>query len=228
MAGLTFPFEGQQASEAEIPNMLSHPDAKKRQEAGASLAGVLQANQKLFTLIINVIAKDRDIDDQWRGFETPVSSRNLANDVDDHVVSALAEAVTSRMSDVSHRYYRLKAKWFGKDSLNWWDRNAPLLGDDDRRYSWEEAKTIVIESFAAFDADMAAIARTFFDKGWVDAAISPGKASGAFSHPTVPSAHPYILMNFAGKARDVMTLAHEMGHGIHQVLAAEQLSLIHI
>ena len=226
MAGLTFPFEGQQVSEAEILNMLSHPDAKKRQEAGASLAGVLQANQKLFTLIINVIAKDRDIDDQWRGFKTPVSSRNLANDVDDHVVSALAEAVTSRMSDISHRYYRLKAKWFGKDSLNWWDRNAPLLGDDDRRYSWEEAKTIVIESFAAFDEDMAAIARTFFDKGWVDAAISPGKASGAFSHPTVPSAHPYILMNFAGKARDVMTLAHEMGHGIHQVLAAEQGALM--
>ena len=169
MAGLTFPFEGQQVSEAEILNMLSHPDAKKSKEAGASLAGVLQENQKLFTLIINVIAKDRDIDDQWRGFETPVSSRNLANDVDDHVVSALAEAVTSRMSDISHRYYRLKAKWFGKDSLNWWDRNAPLLGDDDRRYSWEEAKTIVIDSFAAFDEDMAAIARkpSLIRAGWM-------------------------------------------------------------
>ena len=226
MAGLTFPFEGQQVSEAEILNMLSSPDSAQRKEAGLSLSSVLKENEKLFTLILNVIAKDRDIDDKWRGFETPMSSRNLGNDVDDHVVSALAETVTSRMSDISHRYYALKAGWFGSSKLAWWDRNAPLLGDDDRRYSWEEAKEIVLSSFAAFDEEMAEIAKGFFDKGWIDAAISPGKASGAFSHPTVPSAHPYILMNFAGKARDVMTLAHEMGHGIHQVLAARQGALM--
>ena len=206
--------------------MLSSPDAGQRKEAGASLSSVLKENEKLFTLILNVIAKDRDIDDKWRGFKTPVSSRNLGNDVDDHVVTALADTVTSRMADISHRYYALKAGWFGSSKLAWWDRNAPLLGDDDRRYSWEEAQQIVLESFADFDEEMAEIAKGFFDKGWIDAAISPGKASGAFSHPTVPSAHPYILMNFAGKARDVMTLAHEMGHGIHQVLAARQGALM--
>ena len=222
VAGLTFPFEGGRVSEAEILNMLSSSDAAKRKEAGASLAAILKENEKLFTLIINVIAKDRDIDDKWRGFKTAVSSRNLANDVDDHVVTALVDAVTSRMPDISHRYYALKAKWFGGDKLAWWDRNAPLIGDNDRHYSWQEAKDIAISSFAAFDPEMAEIATEFFDKGWVDAAVVAGKASGAFSHPTVPSAHPYILMNFAGKARDVMTLAHEMGHGIHQVLAARQ------
>ena len=226
MAGLGFEFEGATVSEAEILNMLSSTNAGQRREAAASFTKVLKENEKLFTLILNVIAKDRDIDDQWRGFKTPISSRNLANDVDDHVVDALAEAVTSRMGDISHRYYQMKARWFGGETLAWWDRNAPLLGDDDRHYSWDEAVTIVTESFAAFDPEMAEIANEFFDKGWVDAGISQGKASGAFSHPTVPSAHPYILMNFAGKARDVMTLAHEMGHGIHQVLAARQGALM--
>ena len=226
MAGLSFEFEGAMVSEAEILNMLSSPNAGQRREAASSFTKVLKDNEKLFTLILNVIAKDRNIDDKWRGFQTPISSRNLANDVDDHVVEALAEAVTSRMGDISHRYYQMKARWFGSETMPWWDRNAPLLGDDDRHYSWDEAKAIVIESFAAFDQEMADIAKMFFDKGWVDAGITPGKASGAFSHPTVPSAHPYILMNYAGKARDVMTLAHEMGHGIHQILAARQGALM--
>ena len=226
MAGLTFDFEGNKVSEAEILNMLSSPNASQRREAAESFTKVLKENEKLFTLVLNVIAKDRNIDDKWRGFKTAVSSRNLANDVDDHVVDALADAVTSRMKDISHRYYQMKARWFGSETLAWWDRNAPLLGDDDRRYSWEEAKQIVCDSFAAFDGEMASIAQEFFDKNWVDAGITTGKASGAFSHPTVPSAHPYILMNFAGKARDVMTLAHEMGHGIHQVLASRQGALM--
>ena len=226
MAGLTFDFEGKTVSEAEILNMLSSTDSGQRREAASAFTTVLKQNEKLFTLILNVITKDRDIDDKWRGFQTPVSSRNLANDVDDHVVDALAGAVSQRMSDISHRYYQMKARWFGSETLAWWDRNAPLLGDDDRLYSWEEAKQIVCDSFAAFDQEMAEIATMFFEKGWVDAGISPGKASGAFSHPTVPSAHPYILMNFSGKARDVMTLAHEMGHGIHQVLAARQGALM--
>ena len=226
MAGLSFEFEGQSVSEAEILNMLSSAQAGQRREAADSFTKVLKENEKLFTLILNVIAKDRDIDDKWRGFQTPISSRNLANDVDDHVVEALAQAVTARMSDISHRYYQMKARWFGSETMPWWDRNAPLLGDDDRVYSWDEAVKIVTESFAAFDQEMADIATMFFEKGWVDAGITAGKASGAFSHPTVPSAHPYILMNFAGKARDVMTLAHEMGHGIHQVLASRQGALM--
>ena len=221
-SALKFDFQDGKVSEAEILNHLTSSDPAHRKEAGASLSSVMQDNQRLFGLIINVIAKDKEVDDRWRGFERPVASRNLANDVDDVVVDALAEAVTSRMGDISHRYYKLKAGWNGLETLSWWDRNAPLSGDDDKRYSWQEAEEIVLSAFDGFDPEMGQIARRFFAQGWIDAGIREGKASGAFSHPTVPSAHPYILMNFDGRARDVMTLAHEMGHGIHQVLAAEQ------
>ncbi len=151
-----------------------------------------------------------------------MSALILANDVDDETVDALSMAVNARMGDIAHRYYGLKASWMGQKKLNWWDRNAPLSGDDDRRYSWGEARQIVLDAFSGFDPEMAKIASQFFDKGWIDAEIRSGKASGAFSHPTVPSAHPYILMNYDGRARDVMTLAHEMGHGVHQVLAADK------
>lgn len=219
---LRFSFQGGEVTEAEILNKLSDPSADIRKEAGRSLSAVMQDNQRLFSLILNVIAKDKEIDDRWRGFSRPVSSRNLANDVDDTTVDALAEAVTSRMPDIAHRYYQLKAGWMGADSMPWWDRNAPLPGDDHRRFSWTEARQIVTEAFTGFDPEMADVAKQFFDRNWIDAEVRPGKASGAFSHPTVPSAHPYILMNFDGRARDVMTLAHEMGHGVHQVLAADQ------
>ena len=227
VTSLKFDFDGTTLSEAEILNLLSSPDAKTRQKAGASLSKIMHENQRLFSLIINVIAKDKEVDDRWRGFNAPVSARNLANDVDDAVVDALAEAVTSRMPDIAHRYYQLKAGWMAGTSkknatMAWWDRNAPLKGDDDRRYSWDEAKDIVLGAFAAFTPEMAGIAKRFFDEGWIDAGMRDGKASGAFSHPTVPSAHPYILLNYDGKARDVMTLAHELGHGVHQLLAADQ------
>ena len=219
---LRFPFQDGEVTEAEILNKLSDSSADIRKEAGQSLSAVMQDNQRLFSLILNVIAKDKEIDDRWRGFSRPVSSRNLANDVDDTTVDALTEAVTSRMPDIAHRYYQLKAGWMGVDSMPWWDRNAPLPGDDDRRFSWAEARQIVTEAFTGFDPAMADVAKQFFDRNWIDAEVRQGKASGAFSHPTVPSAHPYILMNFDGRARDVMTLAHEMGHGVHQVLAADQ------
>ena len=219
---LRFPFQGGEVTEAEILNKLSDTSGDIRKEAGQSLSGVMKDNQRLFSLILNVIAKDKEIDDRWRGFTRPVSSRNLANDVDDKTVDALAGAVTARMPDIAHRYYQLKAGWMGVDTMPWWDRNAPLPGDDDRRFSWADARGLVIDAFTGFDSDMAEIACRFFDRNWIDAEVRQGKASGAFSHPTVPSAHPYILMNFDGRARDVMTLAHEMGHGIHQVLAAEQ------
>ena len=219
---LRFAFQGTEVTEAEILNKLSDPSADIRKEAGQSLSGVMQDNQRLFCLILNVIAKDKEIDDRWRGFNRPVSSRNLANDVDDATVDALAGAVTARMPDIAHRYYQLKAGWMGADELSWWDRNAPLPGDDDRRFNWSDARQIVTDAFAGFDQPMADVAQQFFDRNWIDAEVRKGKASGAFSHPTVPSAHPYILMNFDGRARDVMTLAHEMGHGIHQVLAADK------
>ena len=219
---LKFAFDDQQLSEAEILNLLTSPDSETRRKAGQSLSQIMQANQRLFSLIINTIAKDKEVEDRWRKFERPVASRNLANDVDDPVVDALAAAVTGRMPDLAHRYYQLKAGWAGLDQLDWWDRNAPLPGDDDRRYSWQEARKIVLDAFAGFSPQMAELASRFFDQGWIDAPIRSGKASGAFAHPTVPQVHPYILLNYDGKARDVMTLAHELGHGIHQLLAADK------
>ena len=218
---LRFTFQGTEVTEAEILNKLSDLSADIRQEAGHSLSKVMQDKQRLFSLILNVIAKDKEIDDRWRGFSRPVSSRNLANDVDDATVDALACAVTNRMPDIAHRYYQLKAGWMGTNELPWWDRNAPLPGDNDIRFNWSDARQIVIDAFAGFDQPMSELAQQFFDQNWIDAEVRQGKASGAFSHPTVPSVHPYILMNFDGRARDVMTLAHEMGHGIHQILAAD-------
>jgi oligoendopeptidase F len=217
---MKFAFQGAEVTEAEILDKLSNPDATIRKEAGQSLSATMKANDRLLSLILNTIAKDKEVEDRWRGFARPVASRNLANDVDDEVVDALVSAVSSRNADLSHRYYAMKAGWMGVDQLDWWDRNAPLPGDDDRQFSWPEAERIVLDAFTGFDPDMAATAQPFFERNWIDAAPRPGKSSGAFSHPVTPSAHPYILMNFAGKSRDVMTLAHEMGHGVHQCLAA--------
>ena len=219
-ASLKFPIEGEMVGEAEILDMMTDPDPKLREKAGQSRSKVLAENSRLMTLIFNTIAKDKSVDDKWRQFDRPVSSRNLANDVEDEVVDALANTVTKRMPDLTHRYYSIKARWMGKDQLPWWDRNAPVPGEDNRKFLWDEAKELILSAFAEFDPSMAEIAGWFFDRGWIDAPTRDGKASGAFSHPTVPSAHPYILMNYSGNTRDVMTLAHELGHGIHQVLAA--------
>ncbi|MGC6454007.1 MAG: M3 family oligoendopeptidase [Candidatus Puniceispirillaceae bacterium] len=221
-ASLRFPFQGADVTEAEILNSLSSADAGERREAGASLSSVMKSNERLLSLVLNTIAKDKEVEDRWRGFDRPVAARNLDNDVDDEVVDALVSAVDSRNADLSHRYYRLKAGWMGGESIDWWDRNAPLSDDDDRMFTWAEAKDLVLDSFAGFDPQMAALAEPFFARNWIDAVPRPGKSSGAFSHPVTPSAHPYILMNFSGKSRDVMTLAHEMGHGIHQCLAADR------
>ena len=221
-ASLRFPFRGTDVTEAEILNSLSSADADERREAGASLSSVMGANQRLLSLVLNTIAKDKEVEDRWRGFARPVASRNLDNDVDDETVDALVSAVDSRNADLAHRYYRLKAGWMGGETIDWWDRNAPLPDDDDRSFTWDEAERLVLDSFAGFDPKMAELAEPFFARNWIDAAPRAGKSSGAFSHPVTPSAHPYILMNFSGKSRDVMTLAHEMGHGIHQCLAADR------
>ena len=218
--GLKFPIDGEMVSEAEVLDMMTDADPALREKAGLARSKVLEENSRLMTLIFNTIAKDKSVDDKWRHFDRPVSSRNLSNDVEDEVVDALAATVTARMPDLTHRYYALKAKWMGKEVLPWWDRNAPLPGEDNRKFSWEEAKALILEAFGDFDPMMAEVAGWFFERGWIDAPTRDGKASGAFSHPTVPSAHPYILMNYSGNVRDVMTLAHELGHGIHQVLAA--------
>ncbi|MCE2516573.1 MAG: M3 family oligoendopeptidase [Alphaproteobacteria bacterium] len=219
-ASLKFPIDGDMVGEAEILDMMTDADPELRKKAGLSRSQVLNDNSRMMTLILNTIAKDKSTDDKWRKFSRPVSSRNLANDVEDEVVDALAQTVTARMPDLTHRYYALKAKWMGKDKLPWWDRNAPVPGEDNRKFSWDEAKSLVLDAFGEFDASMAEVASWFFDRNWIDAPQRDGKASGAFSHPTVPSAHPYVLMNYSGNVRDVMTLAHELGHGVHQVLAA--------
>lgn len=210
----------------EALNRLSDPMPEKRRAAAKGVGEALGEKAPLFAYITNVLAKDKATEDAWRKFERPVSSRNLANLVEDEVVDALVQAAKDSYASTSHRYYALKAKWFGKDKLDYWDRNAPLPQADTRTISWDEAKTTVLDAYAGFTPEMAELAGPFFDKGWIDAPASPGKASGAFSHPTVPSSHPFILLNYLGSPRDVMTLAHELGHGVHQVLAAERGPLL--
>lgn len=222
MTALKFDVRGEKESLALEPtlNLLMHPDGRKRQAAAEALAKVFSENIRLFTLITNTLAKDKEISDRWRGFADVADSRHLANRVERDVVEALVEAVRAAYPRISHRYYALKAKWLGKPKLAYWDRNAPLPDRPERIVPWQEAQTMVLNAYGAFAPRMASIAKRFFDGSWIDAPVREGKSPGAFSHPTVPSAHPYILMNYQGKPRDVMTLAHELGHGVHQVLAA--------
>jgi oligoendopeptidase F len=222
IADLRFPIGGQELTEAEALDLLSDRDPEVRREAAASVGEVLGKNARTFALITNTLAKDKEIEDRWRRFARPISSRNLSNFVEDEVVDALIAAVRDSYPRLSHRYYRLKARWFGVEALPFWDRNAPLPEDDDRLIPWHEAEETVLSAYGAFSPEMAAVGRRFFAAPWIDAPVRPGKASGAFAHPTVPAAHPYLLLNYQGRVRDVMTLAHELGHGVHQVLAGRQ------
>ena len=222
MASLSFPFRGEELGSAEVLNKLTDNDPEVRREAARSFASVLSGNLRIFTQITNTLAKDKQIDDDWRGFARPVSSQNLANLVEDEVVEALVGAVTESFPELSHRYYKLKARWLGKETLPYWDRNAPLPNSVDRMIPWPEAQDIVLGAYGDFSEDLAAVGKRFFEGAWIDAPVRRGKAPGAFAHPTVPAAHPYLLLNYQGKVRDVMTLAHELGHGVHQVLAGGQ------
>ncbi|MTI10811.1 M3 family oligoendopeptidase [Curvivirga aplysinae] len=222
LASLKFPFQGEEVTNAEILHKMSDPREEIRKEAAESLGTVFGNNISLFSHITNTLAKDKAMEDEWRGFERPVSSRNLSNYVEDEVVDALVAAVKESYPSLSHRYYKLKAKWLGVDKLNFWDRMAPLPEEDDREIPWTEARDTVLQAYGRFSDDLADIGQVFFDKNWIDAEVRAGKAPGAFAHPTVPSAHPYLLVNYQGKTRDVMTLAHELGHGVHQVLAGGQ------
>ena len=222
MAALRFPVRGEALGSAEALNLLSDKDRKVRKEAAQALGTVLGENVRTFALITNTLAKDKEIEDQWRGFERPISARNLGNRVEDEVVDALIAAVEAAAPRLAHRYYALKARWMGVDRLDYWDRNAPLPEDDDRTVGWEEAVTTVLAAYRAFSPELAGIGRRFFDNDWIDVPVRNGKSPGAFAHPTVPGAHPYLLLNYQGKARDVMILAHELGHGVHQVLAGGQ------
>jgi oligoendopeptidase F len=203
-------------------NLLQDPRPATRKAAAQALAKTFSKNLRTFGLITNVLAKDKEISDRWRGFADVADARHLSNRVEPEVVQALVQAVRAAYPRLSHRYYALKARWFGKNRLPHWDRNAPLPAVASRTIDWSEAQATVLDAYGAFSPKMAAIAERFFKDGWIDAPVRPGKAPGAFSHPTVPSAHPYVLLNYQGRPRDVMTLAHELGHGVHQVLAAPQ------
>src|SRR5690606_26242123 len=186
----------------------------------------LHDNSRLFTHITNVLAKDKEIADRWHGFEDIADSRHLDNSVEREVVDALQTAVQAAYPRLSHRYYAMKAKWFGKPQLEAWDRNAPLPTSDERLFDWNTARDTVMQAYGRFSPELARVAEPFFERGWIDAPVKDGKSPGAFAHPTVPSAHPYLMLNYLGKARHVLTLAHELGHGVHQVLAAPQGALL--
>ncbi len=222
MAALRFSIDGEELSSEQAFNLLQEGDREKRERAAREIGKVLSENNRLFTLITNTLCKDKQISDVWRGFEDVAASRHLANRVEPEVVDALASAVREAYPRLSHRYYKMKARWLGLEKMQHWDRNAPLPQSAERRYRWTEARKTVLEAYGDFSPEMADIAAKFFDNSWIDAPVRDGKRSGAFAHPTVPSVHPYVLLNYQEKPRDVMTLAHELGHGVHQVLAADQ------
>jgi oligoendopeptidase F len=226
IASLRFPVQGEMLPLEPTLNKLQDPDGAVRREAAGAVSEVLRGNLRIFTLITNTLAKDKEISDRWRGFKDVADARHLSNRVEPEVVAALVDAVQAAYPRLSHRYYRLKAKWFGVEALPYWDRNAPLPRVEQRTIPWAEARDTVLSAYGAFSPDLADIARRFFDRRWIDAPTRPGKAPGAFAHPTVPSVHPYVLVNYQGKPRDVMTLAHELGHGVHQVLAARNGALM--
>jgi len=226
MAGLVFDVGGEDMNLEATLNLLSDADRAQREKGAKALVTVFQSNISLFARITNTLAKEKEVEDRWRGLPTPQAGRHLANHVEPEVVKALRDAVVAAYPKLSHRYYALKAKWMGLDSLEMWDRNAPLPDEDTTAIAWGDARKMVMEAYADFDPEMARIAEPFFDKGWIDAGVKPGKAPGAFAHPTVTNVHPYVMLNYLGKQRDVMTLAHELGHGVHQVLAADQGELL--
>jgi oligoendopeptidase F len=226
IAGLRMPLDGEDVPLEIALDKLQEPSREVRKAAAEAISGVFKANIRIFTLITNTLAKDKDISDRWHGFGDIADSRHLSNRVEGEVVDALAAAVKAAYPRLSHRYYQMKAKWLGMEQLDYWDRNAPLPETPAQLVPWEDARETVLSAYRAFSPEMADITREFFDKSWIDAPARPGKAPGAFAHPTVPSAHPYVLVNYLGKPRDVMTLAHELGHGVHQVLAGRQGALM--
>jgi oligoendopeptidase F len=226
ISGLRFKVGAKELAIEPTLNLLQDRAPEKRKAAAQALAKSFKDNERTFALITNTLAKDKEISDRWRGFQDVADSRHLNNRVEREVVDALVGSVRAAYPRLSHRYYALKAGWFKKKRLAHWDRNAPLPFAATGTIAWPEAQKMVLTAYRGFSAEMAAIAERFFTDRWIDAPVRPGKAPGAFSHPTTPSAHPYVLMNYQGKPRDVMTLAHELGHGVHQVLAARQGALM--
>jgi len=226
MASLTFDVDGETLNLEATLNLLSDTDRATREQGLRALIKVFGENIALFSRITNTLAKEKEIEDRWRKMPTPQFGRHLSNQVEPEVVDALRNAVVAAYPKLSHRYYALKAKWMGLETMEVWDRNAPLDGEDSADIQWEDAQKMVMEAYADFSPKMADLAEPFFTKGWIDAGVKDGKAPGAFAHPTVTNVHPYVMLNYMGKQRDVMTLAHELGHGVHQVLAASQGELL--
>ena len=222
IAGLEFDIDGEALNIEGTLNLLTDPERTKRETAARELAIVFASNIKTFARVHNTQAKEKEIIDRWRGMPTAQTGRHLSNQVEPEVVEALRNAVVAAYPKLSHRYYELKRKWLGLGSMQVWDRNAPLPMEDPTLVDWDEAEKTVMDAYNAFDPRMGELAQPFFAKGWIDAGVKPGKAPGAFAHPTVTDVHPYVMLNYLGKPRDVMTLAHELGHGVHQVLAAGQ------
>ena len=226
IASLVFTIDGEDLPLEAATNKLSEQDRDTREAAAREIARVLRENTSLFARVHNTLAKEKEIEDRWRKMPTPQTGRHLSNHVEAEVVEALRNAVVAAYPKLSHRYYALKAKWLGLETMQIWDRNAPLPIEDDKLVDWTAAQEMVLSAYAEFSPEMAEIAKPFFTKSWIDAAVKPGKAPGAFAHPTVTTVHPYVMLNYLGKPDDVMTLAHELGHGVHQVLAAQQGELL--
>lgn len=226
MAGLVFNVDGEDLNLEATLNLLTDANRARRELGAKALIRVFSENISLFSRITNTLAKEKEIEDRWRSLPTPQAGRHLANHVEPEVVQALRDAVVAAYPKLSHRYYALKARWLGLDTMEIWDRNAPLPNEDNAAIDWTTARETVMEAYHSFSPKMAEIAEPFFDRGWIDAGVKPGKAPGAFAHPTVTNVHPYVMLNYLGKQRDVMTLAHELGHGVHQVLAANQGELL--
>ncbi|MCC3305578.1 M3 family oligoendopeptidase [Sneathiella sp. HT1-7] len=226
VAGLKFEVDGEEMASQQALHLLSSPNAEIRKKAAKNIGKVFGENVRLFSLITNTLAKDKAIEDEWRGSPEPAAMRHLSNQVEAEVVDALSEAVQAAYPTLSHRYYAIKAKWMGQDKIDYWDRNAPLPDSDDRIIPWKEARDTVLDAYGRFSPELSELGKEFFEKPWIDASVRPGKSPGAFAHPTVPSVHPYLLLNYQGNIRDVMTLAHELGHGVHQLLAAPQGGLL--
>lgn len=226
LAASRYDLAGETVTLEHALNLLTDPDREQRRRAAAALAATFEEKAPLFALVTNVLVKDKEIEDRWRKYPAPAAARHLANLVEPEVVDALENAVAASFSRTSHRYYGMKARWLGVEKLEHFDRNAPLPQADERKFSWANARDTVLGAYERFSDDLGQVGRTFFDHAWIDAPPRPGKSPGAFAHPTVPSAHPYLLLNYQGKVRDVMTLAHELGHGVHQVLAGPQGALM--
>jgi oligoendopeptidase F len=218
---MKFPYDNKELNSSEIFNLLSSKEQETRKKSAKIIGETLGKNIRLFSFITNILAKDKNINDNLRNFKRPISSRNLNNFIEDEIVDNLALVVKENYKNISHRYYKIKAKLLGLEKMHYSDRNAPLSMDENLT-SWEDAKKIVFDAYNNFSPELAKIGQRFFDNNWIDVGVRNGKDSGAFAHPTIPSVHPYLLLNYQGKVRDIMTLAHELGHGIHQILSSNQ------